>query len=456
MQKILITLTQAVTVKNLMRTGVVEQLLKDPTIELIFLTQHPERIEYYQKEFAFPRTSYRALASLPSGAWERLFSFLKVYTIRTKTTDLRRSMVAHDTGRYGNYLAGTLLNRLVAHRLARVLIRALDVRLVHDAAAKKFLAKETPDLVVLTNLFEDFEISLLREARRLGIRTVGLINSWDRLTARWSVRLRPDTLLVFNEENKGEAVRLMDMPAHAIQICGIPQYDRYVNETPIDRETFFRSKGLDPHKRLILLAPMGPTFSDSDWQLIDLIERLMHESKELQDCQMLVRFQPNEALDRAGILERPWLIYDDPGIRFGEGRSGDWDMTEADLRGLHASLHYADVLITYTSSISVDAAVTDTPIININFTLHPVHEYLRTPTFYYGTNHHQSATRTGGIHIVKSVDELVHATRAYLDNPSLDHAQRHRLAEEQTYRLDGKSSARIAAAIRAAVPHRQP
>lgn len=451
MKKILITLTQAVTVKNIMRTGIVTRLLEDPEVELVFLTQHKERIDYYKGQFSFPRTSFIALESQPQGAVEAVFNFLKIYTLRTKTTDLRRRMLAHDTERYLHYIGGLTLNFLLANKIARKFIRALDERLGHNRSASQLLSDEAPDLIVFTNLFDEYEISILREAKRKNIRTVGFINSWDRLTARWTVRLLPDHLIVYNESVKKDAIRHADMPAEKITLTGVPQYDQFFTPPTISKSDFFKQKGLNPLLKLVLVAPMGATFSDSDWKLIDFLHELIDVKKEILSAQMMVRFQPNDFLNEQEVAKRPWLIYDLPGVRFGNIRGGDWDMTEADLEGLNASLHFASVLVTYTSSISIDAAVVGTPVINIDFLLAPVREHLKTPTFYYGTEHHSNAVATGGFRIVKSKEEMKHWINAYIQDPSLDADKRKKLALEQNYKLDGKSAVRIAEAILSAL-----
>jgi len=446
MQKILITITQAVTVKNILRTGVVNRLLEDPTIEVVLLAPNEERVAYYRSQFLLPRVSYVTYAGAPQGPSERIFSFLKIYTLRTKTTDLRRRMVAHDSGNYLYFVLGHVLNLVCVLPPVRALIRFLDGRLVVDSAARALLREQRPDLVVLTNLFDDSEISLLREAKRLDIKTFGFINSWDRPTTRWRVRLLPDRMAVYNDIVKRDVMRHAGMPAENIVQTGIPQYDRFITEAPEERAAFFARKGLDPNKHLVLVAPMGPTFSDSDWLLIDLLHGKI-KSGEMAGAQMLVRFQPNEALNNTEIAARPWLHYDAPGVRFGSGRGGDWDMTEADLRDLNSSLKHAGVLITYTSSISVDAAVCDTPVINVAFLLKPVKEWLKTPTFYYHTEHHSNAVASGGFRLVHSVEELLEWTNRYLADKSIDHTARMRLAQAQNYKNDGHAAVRLADAI---------
>ena len=69
--------------------------------------------------------------------------------------------------------------------------------------------------------------------------------------------------------------------------------------------------------------------------------------------------------------------------------------------------------------------------ININFEIGesatPLAPGLRSPTFYYGTEHYRKALATGGIRLVGNTEEVVEWTRRYLGNPALDREGRERL-----------------------------
>ena len=201
---------------------------------------------------------------------------------------------------------------------------------------------------------------------------------------------------------------------------------------------------------MVLFAPMGRAFSGSDWEMIDLLHELM-EKKGVKDSQLLVRFQPNDFLDEEELRERPWLKYDMPGIRFGTVRGGDWDMGFPELAHLRDTLAYTSVLVSYASSMSIDAAIFGKPVINIVFEIKPVVRMSESPTLYYHTEHYKKALTSGGMRLVASKEELVKWLNAYLADPSLDRQTRERLVSEQCFRLDGRAGERIARVITASI-----
>lgn len=450
MKTILITVSHGAVAKNILRTGVMAALLREPDVRVICLMRFPDRVCSYQKEIAHPRLVYDALYRSPGGVLERVLSFLKFRLIRTATTDWRH-MASYDVhGNYIKYVVSSLFNRLIARRPVRAALRFVDYYLIGDPGFGALLEKYSPDLVFLTHLFDDAEISLLRESKKRGIATIGFINSWDKLTARCSLRLLPDHLIVFNDIVREEAVRYADMPADKITVSGIPQYDSYVSEKPVSREEFCRKTGLDPTRHIVLFAPIGSTYSDSDWEMIDLLHNLIDQTNAVGGAQLFVRFQPNDFLDTRELERRPWLKYDLPGVRFGKERSVDWDMGFSELSHLIGTLAHTAVLVCYSSSMSVDAAFFDKPVININFEMNPAVRPSKAPTLRYQTDHYIKALRPGGIRLVNSQVELVQWLNAYLNDSSRDRDGRARLVEEQCWRRDGKSGERVAAvALRA-------
>jgi CDP-glycerol glycerophosphotransferase (TagB/SpsB family) len=233
------------------------------------------------------------------------------------------------------------------------------------------------------------------------------------------------------------------MEKEDIFVGGIPQYDDYFKKECLSREVFFNRIGVDPRKKLIVYAPMGRAYSNSDWDIIDLLYAMKSNGEFGEDTELLVRFKPNDFIEEEELKKRPWLIYDYPGKRFSTSRGVDWDMNSRDLEHLKNTLKHMSLLICYASSISVDAAVFNKPVINLNFEVRPKEFILKSPTFYYEMTHYKEALTTGGITLVGSKEELASSVRAYLDNPSLNHEKRSRLVSEQYKFTDGMSGKRI-------------
>lgn len=444
MKTIFLTIFEGVEAKNILRTPILEHLLKDADVRIVLFTKSEQKVEYYAKEFNDPRIVFEVVEWKSTSRIEKFFSKLKFVLLRTKTTNLKRKMVSEYEGERFRFVFGHLLNLLLAHSFVRKNARFLDFKLVEDNTYATYFDKYKPDLVFMAHLFDEPEIALLREAKKRGVKTVGFINSWDKVTSRCIMRLLPDKTIVFNSIVKDELVKYNEIPSQNIYVSGLPQYDYFFTYKPISREMFFQKIGAQPDRELLVYASMGRAFSSSDWNMIDFLDQLVKSDRLKKKCELLVRFQPNDFVDEEELKKRPHLRYDIPGIRFGYKRGVDWDMNKEHLEHLADTLRHMSVLVCYASSISIDAVVFNKPVININYEIIKNDYLLKSPTQYYKSEHYKNAINTGGIVLASSEEELVRSINSYLDNPDLQSAERARLVKEQCAFTDGRAGERIA------------
>ncbi len=441
---IFLTIFEGIESKNILRTSILPTLLSLPNSRLVLLVKNQERSDYLMREFNDPRLAYECVDLLQARGLDKFLARLKFILLRTETTDFRRRMMRQlkQQGKVA-YFAGVVLNWFIARSLIRRVVRFIDFTCIRNFAYDSLFDAYHPDLVVMANLFDEQEIHLLRGAKKRGISTVGFINSWDRLTARCIIRLLPDTFIVFNDFLKNDLVKFHDADPSRIFVSGIPQYDGYITDPPSRREAFFSSIGEHARNHLIIYSPLGGGFQDLDWSMIDLLYELRQKGRFGDHAVLRVRFPPNDYFDYEEINKRPFLRYDYPGVRFSKKRGVDWDMSPRELSHLTDTLRHMSLLICYGSSMSVDAALLDKPVININFEPVTCKSTDLSAVKFYGMTHYKKALETGGIRLVNSERELIKWVTAYLENPSLDHDGRARLAREQCQFLDGRSGERI-------------
>ena len=447
MKTVFITSFEGMEVKNILRTAILTTLLKERDVRLVIFTRTPERMAYHKREFHDPRILYEIVEKLPVKGMNLFLQRMKFLLLKTETTDLRRRMRYQEDGNFFAYASGLVLNRILARKTMRRILRFFDYHFIKNHQYDGYFAKYHPALVVLGNLFSEPETDFLRAAKKRGVRTVGFINSWDKTTARSVLRGLPDKIIVFNDIVKGEVVAYNDADARDIFVGGMPHFDHYFSGTVTPRDQFLASMRLPPTCRYIVYAPIGSAWNNSDWEIIDLLYRLNDEGKFGKDIAILVRFPPNDFIDPRELEQRPRLLYEYPGFRFSTKRGTDWDMGEQEMRHLADTLAHMALLIGYTSSIAVDAAVFDKPVVNIFFEMGVKKSLLMSPIHYYSMTHYKKAFAAGGVRRAESVDALVAWVRRYLDDPALDREGRRRIVREQCAITDGTSGAQIGAFI---------
>ncbi len=444
MKTIFVTIFEGVEVKNILRTPILTNLLTEKDIRIVLFTKSKEKVDFYKKEFTDPRLIFEYVEWKQVSKIDHFFGKLKFVLLKTETTDLKRKMLFEIDQKKVSYISGKILNTLLARSFVRRISRFSDFLLVRDETYRVFFDKYNPDLVFMAHLFDEPEISMLREAKKRKVKTVGFVNSWDKVTARCIMRLLPDKAVVFNSLVSQELVEFNEIKSEDIFVSGLPQYVYFYSYKPISKEEFCEKKKLSGDKEIIVYASMGRAFSSLDWDMIDFMYELTKSDSLVKKSEVLVRFQPNDFVDEEELKKRPHLIYDIPGIRFGTKRGVDWDMNENDLHNLADTLKNMSVLVCYASSISIDASVFDKPVININFDINPPASLLKSPTQYYQTLHYKKALQTNAIDLVTSKEDLIEKLNNYLKDPSIKRSERKTLIKEQCAFTDGKSGERIA------------
>lgn len=449
MRTIFIPIFQGVEARNILRTDIFKTLKNKSDLRLVFFVINKERADYFRREFPAKNLVYEVFDHYRPTKLESLFSFLKISLLNTRTMDLRNKEAMFGTGgylRYGLFLA---LNRLFARRFFRQWVRWLDWKLVKDENFKKFFDRYNPEVVFLSNIFSDDEAAMLREARKRGIKTIALINSWDKLTSRCMIRILPDLMIVHNLLMKDEAMRYADMPEDKIVVTGMPNHDVYINSAPTSKENFCRKIGLDPKKRILVFCPLGKRYSDIDSEIINIISDFKIQNLIPEDVQILVRFPPNDIVDAAKMKNRTHLVFYQPGVRFSSSteRRIDWDMNEQDIQILMDTLFHASLLVCQASSMAIDAAVFNKPIINFHINSEMGVKPPRDGMWLYELTHYQPILNSGGARKARDKGELLVWINKYLADSTLDTAGRKKIVEEQCWKLDGKAGERVARII---------
>lgn len=426
----------------MLRNDFFTTLQSEQQLLIVLLVPNEQKKTYFEKEFTATNVVFEIINEPSHSALDTLYSFLKKNLVLTHTLNLKRNNALTVDKNYGKYFTELLFSRLFANRIGRALARSFRSPFIKSRAYSELLAKYKPTLILSAHIFGEAEATLLREAKRRGIKTIGLINSWDKITSRGMAWVLPDKLLVHNELVRDEAVKYLDIKAKDVTIIGIPHYDIFFRGRPTRKELFFQSIGLDPDKKIILFCPMGATYCKLDATYLNILVEFQLKQQISDDFQILVRFPPNDDVDLEGLEHPERIIIQRPGIRFTKERGIDWDMNAKDIQNLFDTLYYTSILICPPSSISIDAAVFDKPIINIKFakydTIQP------NSNMYFESEHYGKLVKTGGIRVVRDELDLLNSINAYYNDPRLEAKERARIVRQQCWQTDGQSGMRAA------------
>lgn len=324
-------------------------------------------------------------------------------------------------------------------------------RLLPDPFHRAAFQRLQPDVVVTATAgVVVSDIRMIRRARALGVPSVTFTQGWDNLTSKTIVGARPDELIVWNERMLEEAVELHGFKPEQITVAGPPHFDPYFRRAGwTDRATFLRSLGLDPQKRIVLYATSPMRYFTDSIAVTEMLVRAQEDGRFGPDVQLVIRLHPQvmEGADKddLGAWERfRGRVY----LDMPRGTTGlAADYTPDGTAHIAQLLDASAVTINVASSISIDAAIFDSPVVNLRFDAEPGRPYLKSVRRQYDTDHYKQVLRTGAVRLADSPEQLIDEVRRYLADPALERAERAHLVRSLCYRDDGRAGERVAEAI---------
>jgi len=339
-------------------------------------------------------------------------------------------------------------------------IRFLDYLISPRGRFFGLLKKYRPVLVFSTDVQNENDVSLMQDARRLGVMTVGMVRSWDNLVLR-AFRFVPPCLIVASELLRQQAVKLYGLNPNAITVSGVPHYDRYLREMKsLDGKGFLEKVGLDPAKPTVLFFPLCDYrvvwASNGERRFVD--REVLEVLAGMSDLNVIVRFPPNETVSVGGFAPAKNFFCDRPGVAFGGERVTTREVSKEDDDRLMYELSAADVCVTGPSTAVIDAALFDKPIVFVDFSSGNAAGASRRASsgadregfrdrpgqaFEYQSEHIADVLKTGGTRSARDTEELRRFIREAVADPARNREGRRRIVAEQCFQTDARASHRV-------------
>ncbi len=316
--------------------------------------------------------------------------------------------------------------------------------------------KYKPELVIASTAGWRLDRYLLREAAVRRIPTMAAIVGWDNPSS-YSIAGAPmDWATCWSDLQKDELVLGSDWHPERINVSGIPSYDGYFRkEWLLPKDAYFKLHGLDPSRKLISYACSFVHFAPN-YPNVEALARLVSTDLLTEPSQLLVRLHPSHFQDKPRIFAeereriqaleskyphvhvvRPVALGGSLGYYSGE------DMDEKS-----SMMAHSDVLVTVYSTMVVETAVHDTPIIasvidtpggwnqpkKYSLSLKKIGNW---PT-------HQRFREAKAGRVARDEKELREALNAYLMDPRLDSAERRAFVKQEITYTDASAGKRTA------------
>lgn len=441
---IFITISRGSIAKNILRTAVFDRL-KLAGIKIVILSPAYEAADF-KSDFGGKNIFFEPLYE---HQWSRLDYFFVglhkalVYNESTVLRDKYGILDKSETSTWRRISKKIFFIPLSHWGGLKEFVRWLDKILLPGHKYDSLFLKYKPDLVFSTNPIEDADSYVLKAAKKFGVRTVGMPKSWDNLP-KMSFRVKTGHTILWGQALVDQVRRYQHVKRSDISIVGVPQFDIYATNQS-RREDFFKKIGVDPSRQLLVFGS-NSKYTPFDAEIAEMILGWITKGELAKDCVLFIRpyfaargeekkfdqfiGQPNVVIDH-------WFKHN---VNFRDS----WDYSNEHLIHFADLMRHMSIMINYPSTLTLDAAAVDKPIINLAFDGKTKRSYGESIARWYDSSHFKEVMARDGSEVVDSPKELKAAINAYLTNPKLKSEGRVRLRTDFCYIIDGQSANRLA------------
>ena len=304
-------------------------------------------------------------------------------------------------------------------------------------ALRRFMRVRAPDVVLVSPLvdFARVQEPALKAARALGIPAAVCVPTWDTLSNKGLIGVAPDRVLVWNDAQRDEAVRLHGVPAGRVAVTGAPVFDQWFDWAPRrSRREFCGMLGLDPDRPLLLYVCSSRFIATDERDAVLRWIKAVRASDDpvLAGASILVRPHPKHLRPWRRALQRESVVvWSQETSRFEAGHDEDY----------FDSIFHSSLVVGANTSAFIEAAILGRRVYT-----------WQAPEFaggQEGTLHFRQLLEVGGgvLNVARDLPEHVESLRRALGEPAGAEQPAFVGAFVRPFGLDTPSAAILAAEI---------
>lgn len=447
---IIITIIRGMMARNLLKNDFYKILREKFNIVILTPAANDER---FVEEFAHPNVKFVYFEERGHSLPDKIFVGLNKYLIYNKYIGLklkhgiRGLSRPEDLSIFRYWLFKIIFKPLSKVRFLRDFVKLLDYLFVQRKDVKEFkelIKKENPSLVVSTSIMSDIETAVIKAAKKMKVRVVGMPKSWDN-PSRAGFRAKVDTLVVWSDFMAEQSEKFQNYKRKDIRVIGIPQFDYYTDKSRIwSKKKFCNEFGLDINKPIILFTSEGKAIPE-DKEIATIIHDFIDKNELKKDCQLLIRphfFYKDEEKKFTHLLGKKNVVVDlsnNPSAGFRDHADYSWYHLERFMN----SLYYADVVVNVASTIALDAIALDKPVIHFAYDVYKEMEKSHSLKLCYASDYNLEIVNSRATKLAESKEDFKNLLNRYLENPELEGVERQGLRDRFCYKIDGNSGKRF-------------
>ncbi|QOD61510.1 CDP-glycerol glycerophosphotransferase family protein [Polaribacter haliotis] len=273
-----------------------------------------------------------------------------------------------------------------------------------------------PDLVFNTSHIHNLiSLNLMYAVKKLKIKTATFLFSWDNLTSQGRIIPTYDVYFTWNDKIKRDLLKIYPtVKEENVFVTGTPQFDFHFNEKFIDsKEELYRFLKIPLEKKIILYSTGMAFYTPKEHIIVEEIEKVLRKIDD--NLQLVVRIYAKDDNTAYYKLRDSNLNICVP--------DHFWELnhltpTLKDISLFNSLLNHCSIGINVASTVSLDLAVLNKPVINIAFNPPNENIYPNDYEKIYEFDHYKPIVKSGAISLVRNTEELEKQIINYLNDSS--------------------------------------
>jgi hypothetical protein len=293
---------------------------------------------------------------------------------------------------------------------------------------EKSLKAILPDVVFNTSHIHNvISLDLMYAVKKLKIKSATFLFSWDNLTSQGRILPGYDNYFTWNHKIKNDLLKYYsNIKKDNVFVTGTSQFDFHFDEKFIDsKEKLYDFLKIPYDKKIVLYSTGMAYYVPKEHVVVKEISKVL--KKIDKNIQLVVRiyakdnnteyYKLRENNESISIPDHFWeLNHLTPTIK--------------DITLFNSLINHCSIGINVASTVSLDLAILNKPIINIAFNPPGENIYPSDYEKIYDFDHYKPIIESGAISLAKNSGELEDQLRMYLENPKTHQIERKKLVND--------------------------
>lgn len=447
---IFVTITGGYGIRNILRTNVFKILKSAKNLKIVIFTPLFNN-KNFVSEFCGENVLFENLwmhrPNLVERAMHKAADVVFFNTIDHVETIKMKEMMLRSESYFGYILSKTIKKLLGKDKNFITALEILDALLFRRKYHhfNHLFERHHPALFFSTDFLNPGEWGLIKIAKSCKVPMISMMANWDH-PAKGRLP-KSDKVIVWSEFQKKQLIEYYGYKPQDILVAGVPHSDYFVRyrDRFLSKRKLLKKIGAPPNRKLITYTTASALGAPFEQEIIEIICKAIKGGEITHPSHLHVRLHPADDFSRHEKLKKYGNIitFEEPG-RFASSGKEIWFPSEKDLIHYANFLAYSDVVVNVASTVTLDAAMFDTPIVNIAFDGYRKRKFFESNVRYFKTTHYGALVKTKGVKVARDADELIKFINMYLNDSRLDSKKRGEIVKEQCYKVDGRVGERIA------------